>query len=120
MRRILQLLLLLFCITFVSCKNRSTADLIVHNALVYSVDSTFRTYEAFAVKDGKFIGTGTSADILAKYESDSVIDAGGKPVYPGFIDPHSHFLGLGKLFDEADLTGTESFSEIIERLNVQA
>ena len=116
MRRILQLLLLLFCITFVSCRNRSTADLIVHNALVYSVDSTFRTYEAFAVKDGKFIGTGTSADILAKYESDSVIDAGGKPVYPGFIDPHSHFLGLGKLFDEADLTGTESFSEIIERL----
>lgn len=116
MRRILQLLFFLFTISFVSCKNRSTADLIVHNALVYSVDSTFRTYEAFAVKDGKFVATGTSADILAKYESDSVIDAGGKPVYPGFIDPHSHFLGLGRLFDEADLTGTESFSEIVERL----
>ena len=116
MSKISKTLLLLFVIAFTSCKKQSDADLIVHNALIYSVDSTFKTYEAFAVKDGKFIEIGTSKDILANYKSDSVIDAGGKPVYPGFIDPHSHFLGLGKLFDEADLTGTESFTEIIERL----
>ncbi|WP_221390363.1 amidohydrolase [Dyadobacter sp. NIV53] len=103
-------------LVFISCNNHSPADLIIHNALVYSTDSSFRTYEAFAVKDGKFLAIGTSADILGKYESDSVVDAKGKSVYPGFIDPHSHFLGLGQLFDEADLTGTESFQEIIERL----
>ena len=112
------LLFFLSFVVFISCNSHSPADLIVHNAQVYSVDSAFHTYEAFAVKDGKFIETGTSADILAKYESDSVIDANGRPVYPGFIDPHSHFLGLGQLFDEADLTGTDSFQEIIERLKV--
>jgi predicted amidohydrolase YtcJ len=99
-----------------SCNKSRQADLIVHNALVYSADSTFQLHQAFAVIDGKFAEVGSSADILAKYEADSVLDAGGKPVYPGFIDPHSHFFVLAKMLDEADLTGTTSFDEIIDRL----
>jgi predicted amidohydrolase YtcJ len=100
----------------VSCKKKSDADLIVHNAVVYSVDSSFQVFDALVVKDGKFLDMGTSADILSRYEPDSVIDAKGQAIYPGFIDPHSHFFGLAKLFDEADLVGTESFEEIITRL----
>ena len=77
MLRLLQLLCFALTISFISCNSHSPTDLIVHNALVYSSDSAFHTYEAFAVKDGKFVAVGTSTDILAKYKSDSVIDAGG-------------------------------------------
>ncbi|MBN2829117.1 MAG: imidazolonepropionase [Candidatus Cloacimonetes bacterium] len=45
---------------------------------------------AVAVKDGLIIGAGTTEDILSKYESDTVVDAEGKVVMPGFVDPHTH------------------------------
>ncbi|WP_266367300.1 amidohydrolase [Tellurirhabdus rosea] len=99
-----------------SCSFKRKADLIVHNATVYTVDSTFSTAQAFAVKDGKFIEVGSSADILNAYEADSVADLGGKPVYPGFYDPHAHFMGLGQMLDQADLVGAASYEEVISRL----
>lgn len=92
------------------------ADLIVHNAVVYTVNNQFSTAEAFAVKDGKFVGVGSSKDILAKYNAKQKIDANKKPVYPGFYDPHSHFLGLGQMLNQCDLVDTKSFEEIVERL----
>lgn len=101
---------------FWQCQRSDRVDLIVHNGLVYSADSTFTTHEAFAVKDGKFVAVGSNADIMKQYEADSVIDAGGKAIYPGFYDPHSHFMGLGGMLDVADLVGTTSYEEIVEKL----
>jgi predicted amidohydrolase YtcJ len=116
MYNIFRPLLLIFLLSLAACKNRTTVDLIVHNAVVYSADSAFTVYEAFVVRDGKFVEAGTSAELLDRYQSDSVIDAGGRAVYPGFMDPHSHFLGLGQMLDMADLVGTSSYEDIIERL----
>lgn len=97
-------------------KNSTQVDLIVHNAKVYSVDSVFSVNEAFAVRNGRFVAVGTSSKILSSYQSDSVWDAAGQAIYPGFIDPHSHFFALGAAFNEADLTNTNSFDEVVERL----
>jgi len=98
-----------------SCTKQS-ADLIVTNAIVYTVNDEFATAEAFAVKDGKFIAVGTTDEITSKYNSKNVIDAKGKAVFPGLYDPHSHFMGLGQMLSQADLVGTTSYKEIIERL----
>ncbi|RAJ95549.1 hypothetical protein LX87_03296 [Larkinella arboricola] len=106
----------LFLLSFAACSSKKNADLIVHNAVVYTADSTFTTAQAFAVKDGKFLAVGSSEAILDGYESDSVTDLRGQPVYPGFYDPHAHFLGLGQMLDQADLVGTASFDEVIQRL----
>lgn len=108
----------IFCVllTMVACNTKKSADLIIHHALVYTVDSAFSTAEAFAVKDGKFIAIGQNDAILSAYEASKVIDAGGAPVYPGFYDAHAHFFDLAASLSEADLTGTQSFAEIIERL----
>jgi predicted amidohydrolase YtcJ len=95
---------------------KQQADLIVHNAVVYTVNNQFSTAEAFAVKDGKFIGVGSSKDILAQYNAKQNVDAHKKAVYPGFYDPHSHFLGLGQMLNQCDLVDTKSYEEIIERL----
>lgn len=98
-----------------SCSSKQNADLVVHNAVVYTVDDKFSVQEAFAVKDGKILELGNSADILKKYKGE-MLDAGGKSVYPGFIDGHSHFYGYGKGLQDADLVGTKSWSEILEKL----
>ena len=55
--------LLLFAgiLTLMSCQ--PNADLVVHNALVYTVNKDLDKVQAFAVKDGKFIDVGNN-DIL--------------------------------------------------------
>lgn len=101
---------------FAGCQGKSEVDLIVYNAKVYTVDEAFSVQEAFAVKDGKFVKIGTSEDILASYSAGETLDLGGLPVYPGFYDAHSHFLGFARTLMQADLMGASSFEEIIERL----
>ncbi|MDP5121730.1 MAG: amidohydrolase, partial [Spirosomaceae bacterium] len=102
--------LLLLTVTL-SC-SKQTADLIVTNAVVYTVNDDFTTAEAFAVKDGKFIAVGTTDEITSNYTSENIIDADGKAIFPGLYDPHSHFVGLGQMLSQADLIGTTSFKDI--------
>ncbi|AOM77859.1 amidohydrolase [Pedobacter steynii] len=102
---------LLFC----SC-NAQNADLIVYNGKVYTVNDKFDTAEAFAVKDGKIIGVGSSAEIKKQFSATEEVDAAGKTVYPGFIDAHAHFFGYGESLQTADLRGTNSWKEVTSRL----
>lgn len=104
-----------FSLSFGCSSPKEKADIIVHNAVVYTVDSTFSTAESFAVKDGKIIAVGKGEEILSKYEGEK-LDADGKAVFPGFIDAHCHFYGYGMGFKKVDLTGTKSFDEVIQRV----
>ena len=95
---------------------KQKVNLIVTNAKVYTVNKNFDEAESFAVKDGKFIAVGKSAEVLLEYVSDTIIDLGGKSVYPGFYDAHCHFFGYGLNLQEANLADTKSFDEVIERV----
>jgi len=110
------LLLLAFTATLSACSIRKKADLLVTNARIYTADSAFSTADAFVVKDGKFLAVGSASSLTDQYDADSTADLGGAPVYPGFYDPHAHFLGLGQMLDQADLVGAESYDEVIDRL----
>src|ERR1035437_6291765 len=94
---------------------KEKADLIVHHAVVYTVDSSFATAESFAVKNGKIIAVGTNDSILAKFEGEK-LDAQGKAVFPGLIDAHCHFYSYGLGLKKIDLVGTKSFDEVIQRV----
>ena len=108
--------LLLVLIT--ACKQKEyNADLLVKNAVVYTVDSNFTTVQAFVVQAGKIIAVGNSDDLEKKYLAREVVDAGGHAVYPGFIDAHSHFYEYGMGLQEADLTNTHSWEEIVDTVN---
>ncbi len=111
-------LISLFLLVLTLSCSKQTADLIVTNAVVYTVDDEFSTAEAFAVKDGKFVAVGTTDEITSKFTAENTIDADGKAVFPGLYDPHSHFVGLGQMLSQADLVGTTSYEDIIERLRV--
>ena len=104
-----------FMLLCTSCKFRQKAELIVHHAKVYTVDEKFSVAQAMAVNDGKIIAIGTNDEILKQYESDSMIDAGGKAVFPGFIDAHTHFLSYGFSLQRVNLDGTGSWEEVLQR-----
>ena len=93
------------------------ADLIVTNALVYTVNDSFTVAQSFAVLDGKFLAVGTNAEIAARYHSGHTIDCQGMPVFPGFNDAHCHFFGYGMdLMQYADLTGSPDQESICQKI----
>ena len=112
------LLPIAYCLLLIACSSNShtQVDLIVHHAKIYSSDANFSVAEAMAVKDGKIVAIGKNDDIMTKYEAKKMQDAGGKAVFPGFIDAHAHFLSYGKSLSEVDLTGTESWDEVVARV----
>jgi len=93
------------------------ADLIVHNAgqLVTCasggkpkrgeamLDVGIIYDGAVAISNGRFVGVGGSADILAEFTSDETIDAEGRAVCPGFVDPHTHIVYAGDRLNEFEL-----------------
>jgi predicted amidohydrolase YtcJ len=101
-----------------SCSDqpKQEVDLIIDHATVYTVDSLFSITEAIAVKDGKIIATGSNEFINDTYTANQTIDAEGKFIYPGFIDAHCHFYGYGKGLTEANLVGTSSYNEVLEKV----
>lgn len=110
------LYILIALCSILSCNTKTRVDLIVHNAVVYTVDSNFTIAEALSVSGGKIVATGSNENILNHYTSDHITDARGKSIYPGFIDAHAHFYGYALSLQEVDLTGTKSWDECIERV----
>lgn len=110
------LILLLF--SLVSClkKDKTTVDLIITEATIYTVNNTFDTATAMAVIEGEVVAIGTDEEITNKFKSNNTINAKGKFIYPGLIDAHCHFYGYGMNLQQVDLRGTKSMQEVISRI----
>ncbi|HHW27763.1 MAG TPA: amidohydrolase [Firmicutes bacterium] len=59
----------------------------ITNAKIYPVDAPVIEKGSILVEAGKIVKLGADIDIPAEAE---IIDAGGRSVYPGFIDAHCH------------------------------
>ncbi len=101
------------------------ADLVVYNAQVYTVDSARPRAEAFAVKNGRFIAVGSSADIRGLTgKGTEQYDAEQMTIVPGFIDCHNHAPGETLLYEV--LVGNPyevefvTIGSIIEKLRAKA
>ncbi len=109
--------LFVFTLFTSACNFKSErVDTILHNGYIYTLNENNDVHKAIVIKDGKVVDVGAEHYILNKYASDKKIDLQGKPVYPGFIDAHCHFLRLGESLLWADLVGTTSFDEVVQRL----
>jgi predicted amidohydrolase YtcJ len=76
------------------------ADLVVFNALVYTVDSNMPRTEALAVKGGRFVFVGSTGDAKAFIgKGTRTIDAKQMTIVPGFIDCHNHAGGNILLYE---------------------
>ena len=71
------------------------ADLVVLDAKILTVDDGFRLAQAVAVRDGRFVAVGSTAEVRARIGATTrVIDGGGRTVIPGLIDSHVYALGV--------------------------
>ena len=111
-----QFLYLCATLLLLSGCNQPNADLIVYNAKIYTVNDQFEIAEAMAIKDGKILSVGKTADIQKNYTAAENINANAKPIYPGFIDAHAHFLRYGESLQNVDLRGTTSWDDVIKRV----
>jgi predicted amidohydrolase YtcJ len=112
------LALTLIAVTSISsCSlKQESADLIIHNARIYTLNASNDIAQAVAIREGKIVEIGPERQIMNKYSSEHVIDAAFKPVYPGFIDAHCHFLGYGLNLQDVNLVGTKSFEDVVGRV----
>lgn len=71
---------------------------------------------AVAVIDGNIAAFGKSADVAESFCSDDTIDAFGKVVTPGFVDPHTHIVFGGDRLDEFEQkTKGADYLEILKK-----
>ncbi len=114
-------LLLIFTLALtISFAAKKEADLLVYHCTIYTVDAAFTTAEAMVISHGKIIATGKKTELEKEYNCKHKLDAQGKFIYPGFIDAHAHFVGYGLGLQQVDLTGTNNWKEVIERVKAFA
>src|SRR5690348_14196629 len=102
-------MLLLSCIVLAAmttafAQSSPSADLIIINANVYTVDKAHPSAGAVAVLGDRIAAVGTNAEVQQwKGSKTKVIDAAGKLLLPGFNDAHVHFVNGGAQLDSVQL-----------------
>jgi predicted amidohydrolase YtcJ len=103
--------MILILVLFAMIAGAQTADLVVENGRIYTVNPKQERASALAVKDGKVLAVGenSKAHIGA---STRRIDARGAAVIPGLIDSHAHMQGLGDLLGTFDFRHVKTVAEV--------
>ncbi len=101
-----------------SCKTKKKVDLLIKNAKVYTLDSSFTIAESIAVSARKIIQVGETERMEKSFIADRVIDLAGKPIFPGFYDAHCHLYGYALSLNQADLRDAKTFEDILEMTKV--
>ena len=117
MNRILSFFLLLALGT--SCSQSLSvdqfADTLIINGNIYTVDTLLPGAEAVALRGGRIIDVGSTADLMVlRGDSTEVIDLQGRFMMPGFIEGHGHFSGLGYSLINLNFLHTSSWEEIVQ------
>ncbi len=98
-----------------------SADLIITNARIYTVDENRPIVDAMAIRDGRIVATGPQRGVMTlRGPSTQVLDLHGRTVIPGMIDSHVHLLNLGNSLRNVDLVGTTSYDEVVARVAARA
>ncbi len=69
-----------------------SADLILKNAIVVSMDKQYNLYEpgAVVIRQENIVAVGQQNEIMQQYFADQVMDCGGKILMPGLVNAHTH------------------------------
>ena len=91
-----------------------TADLVLTNGNVLTVDEDLPAAEAVAINGDKITAVGSVAEIFPYIgEETEVIDLGGQTAIPGFIEGHGHYTSFGGSLLILDFRYAGSFAEIV-------
>ncbi len=100
----------------------ASADLILTNGNVVTLDRANPVAEAVAMRGGEFVAVGTAAAVAAhRGAATRVVDLGRRTVIPGLDDSHLHVIRGGLNFNmELRWDGVASLAEALTMLEEQA
>jgi predicted amidohydrolase YtcJ len=100
----------------------NTADLILHNGRIATVNPKQPEAQAVASAGGRFLAIGSNGEILKlRGSATQVIDLGGRRVIPGLNDSHLHVIRGGLNFNmELRWDGVPSLADAMRMLREQA
>jgi predicted amidohydrolase YtcJ len=99
-----------------------TADLILTNGRIATMDTANPFAEAVAIAGGRFLAIGTDKEAIA-YRGDNTktIDLGGRTAIPGINDTHTHLIRGGLYYNlELRWDGVPSVADALRMLREQA
>ncbi|MDB5598772.1 MAG: TIM-barrel fold metal-dependent hydrolase [Xanthobacteraceae bacterium] len=96
------------------------ADTVLLNGKIVQFDAPY--VDALAVRDGRVVALGASADIARHVGPNTrTVDLGGRTVIPGLIDSHIHAIRAGLTYTgEVHWIGARSIPEALDRLRAAA
>jgi predicted amidohydrolase YtcJ len=105
------------CATPTRASALPAADLIIHNAHIWTVNPKQPEAEALAVLNGRFVAVGTEAAVMHwQGPHTRIIDAKGDRLLPGFNDAHVHFSDGGASLSSVQLVNVTSLKEFVQRI----
>ncbi len=70
---------------------------------------------AVAIHAGDIVAVGTTSELKATYSADKSLDASGRLIMPGFVDPHTHLIWAGDRAAEFEMRiAGASYMEIMQ------
>jgi predicted amidohydrolase YtcJ len=90
---------------------------LMFNAVIYTMDEKQPTAGAMAYDaGGRILAVGDTATVMSQYPEAAQRNMQRRVVVPGLIDSHVHLHALTVTMSQAQLTGTASKGEVIQRL----
>jgi len=101
---------------------QQTADVILTNGKIITVDNRFSIAQAVAVKGDRIIAVGSTQDVTRLGGPNTRrIDLAGKAVVPGMIDNHAHIMEEGRIWlEELRLDGVTTRKAALEMIRAKA
>lgn len=104
-----------------AAQSKPSADLIITNAKIWTVDKSRPNAEALAVLGERIVAVGSSAEVDTWHGPQTkVLDAQGKLLLPGFNDAHVHFVDGGDQLQSVQLKDASTPEEFARRIGERA
>ncbi|MGA7994245.1 MAG: amidohydrolase family protein, partial [Bradyrhizobium sp.] len=101
-----------------SAASAQTADAVLFNGKIVTVDKDFSVQQALAIGHGQVLATGGNA-AMKKLAGDKakLIDLGGRTVIPGLTDGHIHGIRAALTFGtEVNWIGVPTLKQALEKI----
>jgi hypothetical protein len=93
------------------------------NATIITADAGFSVADAMAIEGDHILAVGTLEEVRAAVpDTATILDAGGRTILPGFIEPHMHFFPIAMLSRMENVGALEcgSVDDVIARMGLLA
>ena len=99
------------------CASGESADLVLKNGVVHTLDANTPKAQAIAIKGDRILFVGSDADVGRYVASGTkVVDLKGATVVPGLADAHYHLSGVGEREMNLNLEGTRTKAAFLAKV----